>query len=95
MLSNSGMFVMVSIFVLFRSTLSYYQEGAAENDGDFDELKNDVMGEWKGTNDNSYSAYPQSIKQLLLKNNPQLFFVTSMHRRPGDMVSHPGKFYEL
>ena len=99
--SSSAMFVMVSICVLFRSALSYYQEGATENDGDFDELKNDVMGnsEWKSggggsssssnnNNDDTYSSYPaESMKQILLKNDPQLFFVTSMQRQVDDMVS--------
>lgn len=94
--SQSGIFVMISIFVLFRSASSYYQEGATENDADdFVELKTDTIGDWKSNNDDAYTSYPESIKQILLKNDPQLFFVTSMHRRPDDMVSVPKNFYRL
>lgn len=87
--SSRAIFVMVSISILFTSVLSHYREGAIENDGDFDELKNEVIGgEWKtGSDDDAYSSYPaESIKQILLRNDPQLFFVTSMQRRD-DAVS--------
>lgn len=91
MSTHRGMFVIVSLFLLLRSVLSYYQDNSAENDADeYEELKGDGIIDntlWK-TNDDTYTSYPENIKDVLLKNDPELLYVTSMNRKRNSTVSN-------
>lgn len=95
MSAHQGSLVMLSLILLLRSVLSYYQDNSLENEiEEFDDLPSDTAADgnipWK-TNYNLYSSYPENTKDpknvLLLKDDPELYLVTSLNRKHSNAVS--------
>lgn len=82
---------MFSFILLLRSAVSYYQDNSWDSDIDDIDEQNEAPADgvnWK-SNDDIYNSYPDNMKDvLLLKENPQLYLVTSMNRQRDNMVSY-------
>lgn len=81
--------VMLLLILLLRSVQSYYIENTIDNDvNEFDEdVPSDAVNggvSWKSNDD---YTYPENLKDVvLMKENPKLYFVTSVDRKRDNMA---------